>query len=305
MLTIFSTPKPFRGHIGVIQRNALESWKRIHPDVEIILFGDEEGAAEISQLLGIRHVPHVERNEHGTKYLTSIFDQAQELARHPTLCYVNCDIVLMSDFRRALEQVAARFERFLMVGRRWDTDVAGPVDFHDAEWESRLQRRAREANHPRPSEWIDYFAFSRGLYFRNTPPLVIGRPGWDNWLLWKARASGASMVDASAVILVVHQNHDYSYHPDGKAGVWQGAEAQKNYAFHKRGWCFGTMEDASHLLTPAGLQQNPNRWKVLAKRTSRALATSVWFSALDLTRPVRHRLGLRRRTLSEPAIRNR
>ena len=42
MLTIFSTPKPFRGHIGVIQRNAIESWKRIHPDVEIILFGDEE-----------------------------------------------------------------------------------------------------------------------------------------------------------------------------------------------------------------------------------------------------------------------
>ena len=26
MLTIFTTPKPFRGHIGIIQRNALKSW---------------------------------------------------------------------------------------------------------------------------------------------------------------------------------------------------------------------------------------------------------------------------------------
>ena len=41
MITIFSTPKPFRGHIGVIQRNALKSWTLLHPDVEMILFGDE------------------------------------------------------------------------------------------------------------------------------------------------------------------------------------------------------------------------------------------------------------------------
>jgi hypothetical protein len=135
MLTIFSTPKPFRGHIGVIQRNAIESWKQIHPEVEIILFGDEEGAAEAARAMGIRHEPRVERNEHGTKYLTSIFDQAHEIARHPILCYVNCDIVLLSDFRSALQQVSAKFPRFLMVGRRWDTPVAEPLDFDLPDWE--------------------------------------------------------------------------------------------------------------------------------------------------------------------------
>jgi len=49
MITFFTTPKPFRGHIGVIQRNAIESWKRIHPSAEVILFGDEEGAAEAAR----------------------------------------------------------------------------------------------------------------------------------------------------------------------------------------------------------------------------------------------------------------
>jgi hypothetical protein len=44
MITFFTTPKPFCGHIGVIQRNAIESWKRIRPSVEVIPFGDEEGA---------------------------------------------------------------------------------------------------------------------------------------------------------------------------------------------------------------------------------------------------------------------
>jgi hypothetical protein len=34
MLTFFTTAKPFRGHSGVIQRNALKSWTLLHPDVE-------------------------------------------------------------------------------------------------------------------------------------------------------------------------------------------------------------------------------------------------------------------------------
>ena len=39
MLTLFSTPKHFRGHIGVIQRNALQSWKLLHVDVQVFDIG--------------------------------------------------------------------------------------------------------------------------------------------------------------------------------------------------------------------------------------------------------------------------
>ena len=45
MFTFFTTAKPFRGHNGIIQRNALKSWMLLHPDAEVILFGDEEGVA--------------------------------------------------------------------------------------------------------------------------------------------------------------------------------------------------------------------------------------------------------------------
>jgi hypothetical protein len=31
-LTIFAVPKPFEGHIGMIQRNAIRSWKGLRPD---------------------------------------------------------------------------------------------------------------------------------------------------------------------------------------------------------------------------------------------------------------------------------
>src|SRR5215831_18620369 len=105
MLTFFTTPKPFVGHIAVIQRNALQSWKCLHPGVEVILFGNDEGAAATCREFGIRHVPEVRRNEYGTTYVASIFDQAQEIAVHDALCYVNCDILLMADFRVAVESI--------------------------------------------------------------------------------------------------------------------------------------------------------------------------------------------------------
>ena len=59
MLTIFATPKPFRGHIAVIQRNAIRSWTLLRPACEIILMGNDEGTAEIAAEFGVRHVPEI------------------------------------------------------------------------------------------------------------------------------------------------------------------------------------------------------------------------------------------------------
>lgn len=293
MLTFFSTPKPFEGHIDVIQRNALRSWQQIHPEVEILLFGDEPGAAEVCRELGIRHVPEVRRNAHGTKYLASIYDQAQELARHDLVCHVNCDIVLLEDFRVALGRVAEREETFLMSGRRWDVEIGEPIAFGAKGWQAQVRELARDTNRQRPANWIDYFAFRKGLFRGKVPEFVIGRPGWDNWLLWFAREEGAAVVDASTVICAVHQSHDYGYHPEGEKGVWEGEEAQGNYKLlegHKK---FRTLENATHVLREGGLHRNYRHWLVQGKRGAREFLSPAWFRMLDVTRPLRHRLGLR------------
>src|SRR5712691_10486867 len=66
MLTIFATPKPFRGHIAVIQRNAIRSWTLLRPACEIILMGNDGGTADIAAEFGVRYVPDVARNTLGT-----------------------------------------------------------------------------------------------------------------------------------------------------------------------------------------------------------------------------------------------
>jgi len=294
MLTFFTTPKPFRGHIDTIQRNAIRSWTLIHPETEVILFGDDDGAAQAARELGIRHEPYVERNQFGTKYLGPIYDRAQEIARNEIICYVNCDIILMSDFRNALERLCQWRQQFLMIGQRWDLNITEQIDFGDGDWERGLRTRALREGKQRPPEWIDYFVFWRGAYYRKIPPFVIGRPAWDTWLVWYARAAKMCVVDTSKMVVAVHQNHDYSYHPEGEAGVWTGEEARRNREL-LGGWMhIGTADDATHRLSRDGIGRSYRHWLMMVKRASVASLRAF----LERTMPLRSALGLKRERVS-------
>jgi hypothetical protein len=293
MLTFLTSPKPFRGHIGVIQRNAIESWKLVHPQAEVILFGDEEGAGEAARELGVRHAPRVKRNAFGTPYLASILDEARELTSNALLCYINCDILLLADFRAALERLVGLNSNFLMAGQRWDTEVTEPLDFSRPDWQAVFRQRALTANRQRAPRWIDYFVFSRDLYAQKTPPLVIGRAGFDNWMMWYARSAGAHVIDASQVVVAIHQNHDYSHHPEGEKGIYEGEEARQNFAYMQG--CYATPENATHRLTVNGLRPNYYHWVAQAKRRGLGVRNAAWFRLLNLTRPLRRRLGMRER----------
>ena len=98
MLTLFTVPKPFSGHIGDIQRNAIESWRALRPDVQVILVGDEEGVAEAAREAGVDHVGGLARNDRGTPRLDSAFECAESVAESALWCLVNADIVLLDDF---------------------------------------------------------------------------------------------------------------------------------------------------------------------------------------------------------------
>jgi len=305
VLSLFTIPKAFQGHFGYIQRNAIQSWTRLHPDIEIILFGDDEGTAQVAQDFGLRHEPDMARNEFGTYRVDVVFSRAQALARREVVCYVNCDIILMGDFCRALHRLRSVHPEFLMVGRRTDVDILGPWPFDDPQAEERLRDLALRSGRTRGPDWIDYFAFSRGLYGSDIPPFGVGRTCWDDWLVWKVLDRRVPVVDVSSFVLAVHQNHDYSHHPQGRQGVWRGSEAACN-AQLAGGWKqLRTIEDSTEVLRENGLA--PNRWRhwAAAKRYARQAGRVLfydgiqrgWFLFLDLTRPLRRKLGLRAENL--------
>lgn len=261
-------------------------------DVEVILFGDDAGAAEIAKELGLRHEPHVERNRLGSKRVDYLFGRAQEIARHEVLCYCNCDIILLGDFCAAVEKVRERHERFLMVGRRWDTDIREPLNFSEADWSVRARELAHAKGVQQAAWSVDYFAFRRGLY-KEMPALVIGRVWWDHWLVWKAREEKAEVVDASEVVTAIHQNHDYGYHPAGARGVWTDEQARENYEFAGGRRRLFTIDDATRILSAQGERTNGRRRWAPYWRYLRPKVAPGWFALLKWTRPVRHALGMR------------
>jgi hypothetical protein len=297
MLTIFSTGKPFEGRAAMIQRNAITSWTLLSPRPEIILFGDEPGTAEVCKDLDLVHEPEVGRSEFGTPLVPHMFERAERMARGEIVCYVNCDIILMNDVVEGLRTILAwrGSRQFLAIGARWNAWVHGPIDFA-VDWQSSLREAAEMDGGAYP--WaLDYFAFPRGLP-RQIPPFVVGRPDWDNWMVYAARADHDPVIDLTRVTKVIHQRHDYGHHPDGRNGVYSGEEARRNMALaagpHEDPMPaeFGLL-DATHVVTDHGVEP---AWRVngLARWVGRQIACFPTFHPA-LVPPVKIARGLAHR----------
>ncbi len=250
MITIFTAPKRFDGHIGLIQRNAIRSWKLLAAGVEVILFGDDTGVSELAQEIGVRHQPEVARNEYGTPLLDSIFSCVEQTAAHDIVCYVNADIIILSDFMQMLRMLKGK--QWLVVGRRWDLDVTELVDFGRADWEYQLRSALMQEGRIHPPYGSDYFVYARGGLGRQLPPFAVGRKGWDNWVIYNARRNGTPVIDATVVATVVHQNHGYSHVPKGTGISYLGPESDANAALADETCFHFDLEDATHRITTAG-----------------------------------------------------
>jgi hypothetical protein len=214
LITLFSAPKPFTDpHIAMIQRNAIQSWTLL-PDVEVILLGEEAGLAEAVKELGVKHLPNVTRNEAGTPLISSMFQLARENSNSELLCIINADMILMPDFVEAARRSRMLRDKYVLLSQRWDYEIVSPINFADG-WESQLREFVRKQDQLHRPAGSDFFLFPKSCY-ADIPNFIIGRAGWDNWMIYKARAEKWAVIDCTPSVMIVHQNHDYSHLPGGK-----------------------------------------------------------------------------------------
>ena len=126
MITFLSSPKPFKGVDRENQYKAINNWKTLSKDVEIILFGDSEGIDEAGQDLGTIVVKDIPVSSNGIPYFESISSYARDLGRFDIQIYLNCDILLGNIFD-VLSLV--KFENFLIIGQRIDLNEGVDIDF--------------------------------------------------------------------------------------------------------------------------------------------------------------------------------
>jgi hypothetical protein len=287
-ITILAMPKPFHGHIGTIQRNAITSWTKLQPRPEIILFGREEGAAECAEELGLVHIPVVARNRHDTPLLEDIFANAERRASHDLFAYVNADIILPAEFTAGVEKVRQTFSKFLAIGRRTNLEVREPLEFGDG-WEEKLKGRLGREGQLESHTSIDCFVFRRGTY-EEVPPLAIGRVWFDQWCIKYARKKGLPVIDLTDFAFIVHQNHDYSHVAGGRQWVYGGVEADENLAQYGERPHTYTILSATHRMTKEGQIR-----RVFFRKEIYAVQNLLWEIFVHKTLAVRKRLGLSRR----------
>jgi len=202
----------------MIQRNAIKSWTLL-PDVEVMLLGEEAGLAEAAYKLGVKHLPNVVRNESGTPLISSMFQLTRENSTSDLLCIINADMILMPDFvKAAVESRSLLLEKgqqnFVLLSQRWDLDITQSIEFTEG-WQNRLRSTVHSQGQLHRPAGSDFFLFPRSCY-TDIPNFTIGRAGWDNWMIYKARKESWAVVDCTPSVMIVHQNHDYSHLPGGK-----------------------------------------------------------------------------------------
>jgi hypothetical protein len=255
-ITIFTVPKPFEGHIGIIQENAIKSWTLLNPRPQIILFGNEQGIEATAKKLDVIHVSEMNCNEYGTPLLDSIFWQAQELASSSIITYINTDIILLNDFITAVQKLeTSTFDQFLMTGRRIDVDITELLNFDLPDWEKNLRELATQKGKLASAVCQDYFVYSKPLY-AEIPAFAVGRGHWDHWMVYHAHQLKVPVIDGTEIVTAIHQNHGYNHLAGGRGVAYVKGEEAKTNAKLAGGMHLVDGASANWKLTPSGLKRH-------------------------------------------------
>jgi hypothetical protein len=228
------------------------------PKCEIILFGNDDGVEETAKEFNLLHIPEVEKNELGTPILSSAFRLAQKIARNDILVYINADIILTSDFVQTIQK--NKKPQFLMSGRRWDLDVNERIDFNNINWENELREKTKKAGKIHGLAGMDYFVFPRQILDEvKMPEFIVGRQGYDSWLIYKCRYLRIPVIDATKAVLAIHQNHNFLHSKFGneKAKRVEGPELVRNIKLAGGFTNMCTLRDADWVFTKRGLEKPP------------------------------------------------
>lgn len=257
MITFFTTFKDFKGKNRVNQLNAIRSWLYLDKDVEVIVFSESDGIEEVLNDDRVVHVRDITLYNNRVPLIGPMFNQADKLSKNQICCFSNSDIILTTKMKEVLVNIhQAHEENYLLVGQRFDVDVEEEIEF-DRSWEENFWKEKTRVLHPPTGS--DFFVFPKGQYDKlDFPTLLVGRPGWDLWMVYHSlQQKNRKVIDLSPTVKVIHQNHDYAH----KSKKQQERELEDNInykAFSKHPFFF-TIRVCNYVWENGQLKKNLGR----------------------------------------------
>ena len=101
-------------------------------------------------------------------------------------------------------------KNFLATGQRYDTDHKFEFnhDPYSSSFTDILDKAISVSSLHGPAG-LDYFIFKKNSF--SLPKFLIGRPCWDNWLLWYCYNNDFKVISLTNSLKILHQNHDYGH----------------------------------------------------------------------------------------------
>ena len=250
MFTIFTFPRPFKSPFNTPQLNAINSWKKIHKDVEIYLINDELNTAKEFAIKNKIKCIDGKFSKYGSPLLKDAIESINKVAKNDIILFINTDIIYIDGIKRTFDVVLNNFDKYFIVGRRVDYDVDYKISFNDKDYKKKLISMYKNgAMHGLSG--LDYWMFPKNT-FNEIPNFVIGKPGYDNWLLAESKRKSISVIDASNSIRILHQNH---YYPQKKLDSYK-IEYDEN--IEKAGDLLGSLRNSDFIVDSSFLLKKPN-----------------------------------------------
>ena len=207
LITLFTTFQYYKDKIAYY-RNTIRIWGQLVPFVRPVLYyvHGENYLAEFARKHGwsVYKCPRVSRGN--MPVLRSMFLHAQTINETtPFYGYANGDILFDSNLVTTLEAVnhaRNRFKQIFVIGQRIDYNFTRNQELRNLSTVSLLA----SAGKLHPSNAQDYFITTHsGFPWESIPDFVVGRVGYDNWLVATAINRNFSVIDVTATVTALHQ----------------------------------------------------------------------------------------------------
>ncbi|KAK2165423.1 hypothetical protein LSH36_50g00047 [Paralvinella palmiformis] len=205
LLALFTT-LPSRDQNDNITRAVIRNWASLASAIQPYLFylPGQDDVVNLAVSRGWRTLPVPKKNKYSVPYLKDMYRVMADSCSSAFIGYSNGDILYDSGLQETLKTVEGSLDVLdpvLVIGRRttvdasrWDM-ISGSVDD--------VSRLARSGVLDR-ADAEDYFLVTRRFPWRLFPNLVVGRKGYDNFIVARSIDNNISVVDATESITSVH-----------------------------------------------------------------------------------------------------
>ena len=217
LFTTFAAHKHNDTEKNTVHKNTIKNWEKLKPSVNLILFSNDSEMKHIAQDAGWDMIASINESLDTPPILKDMYKVAMDSFKTPWYGYVNGDILLMDDFLNTMNEINSTIgsnQNVLVTGRRTNIEnFTKEIDVTDFK---SLRTFAEEKGVLFKTDAEDYFIVSQSFPWNNTPPVVVGRPAYDNWLVGHARCHLKSIVvDATETVMAVHQTTKHGGNIEG------------------------------------------------------------------------------------------